>query len=161
MVFNLALHYVWSREDAEEITQDVFVKVFEGLSKFRNESQLRTWIYRITKNTAVDFIKAKNRKKRGGGWRTLFMDAPQWSDKELIPFAHPGFEWEHREEVEIIMRIIFELPSKQRDAIVLTKLNGESQADAAVLMGVSTKALENYVLRAKQNIQTKLKLITQ
>jgi RNA polymerase sigma-70 factor (ECF subfamily) len=65
MVFNVALHYVWKREDAEEVTQDVFIKVFEGLNQFRSESQLRTWIYRITVNTAIDFLKAKQRQKRG------------------------------------------------------------------------------------------------
>ena len=44
MVLNVALHYVWSKEDAEEVSQDVFVKVFEGLNQFRSESQLRTVI---------------------------------------------------------------------------------------------------------------------
>ena len=161
MVYNLSLHYVWSREDAEEITQDVFLRVFEGIEGFRNESQLRTWIYRITVNTCLDFIKAKNRKKRGGGWRALFIDGPKWSDRDLIPFAHPGFDMEEREAVEEIMRVIFQLPEKQRDAIVLTKLNGESQANAAQLMGISRKALENHVQRAKVNIQIKLKMIAE
>ena len=59
MVYNLSLQYVWSAEDAEEITQDVFLKVFESLGKFRSESHLRTWIYRITINTSLDFLKAR------------------------------------------------------------------------------------------------------
>jgi len=156
MVYNLSLQYVWSAEDAEEITQDVFLKVFESLGKFRSESHLRTWIYRITINTSLDFLKAKKRQKRGGGWKPLFMDAPNWNDKELIPFAHPGIEMESKEKVEEIMRMIFQLPEKQRDAIVLTKIQGESLTDASNLMGVSAKSLENYLLRAKVALRSKL-----
>ena len=64
MVFNLALQYVQNIQDAEEITQDVFVKVFDNLNSFKNQSSLKTWIYRISINQALDFIKAKNSQKR-------------------------------------------------------------------------------------------------
>jgi len=158
MVFNVALHYVWKREDAEEVTQDVFIKVFEGLNQFRSESQLRTWIYRITVNTAIDFLKAKQRQKRGGGWRQLFMDAPNWNDSVLFPFAHPGFDGEQQEQVEQIMRWVFELPKQQREAIVLTKLQGMSVQEAAECMGITTKAVENFLYRAKKHIQGKITL---
>ena len=60
MVFNLALQYVQNIQDAEEITQDVFVKVFDSLNSFKNQSSLKTWIYRISINQSLDFIKAKN-----------------------------------------------------------------------------------------------------
>lgn len=63
MVYNLSLHYVWSKEDAEEITQDVFIQVFSHIEQFRHEAQLRTWIYRITIHTALDFLKKKARKR--------------------------------------------------------------------------------------------------
>jgi RNA polymerase sigma-70 factor (ECF subfamily) len=144
MVYNLSLHYVWSKEDAEEITQDVFIQVFSHIEQFRHEAQLRTWIYRITIHTALDFLKKKARKKRGGGW------------KALIPFAHPGFDLEQKEQVEQLMRWIFELPDKQRDAIVLTKLEALSYQVAADCMQISVKSLENYIFRAKKNIQEKI-----
>ena len=156
MVYNLSLHYVWSKEDAEEITQDVFIQVFRHIEQFRHESQLRTWIYRITIHTALEFLKKKARKKRGGGWKALFIDSPHWNDKELIPFAHPGFDLEQKEQVEQLMRWIFELPDKQRDAIVLTKLEALSYQVAADCMQISVKSLENYIFRAKKNIQEKL-----
>ena len=64
MVFNLALQYVQNIEDAEEITQDVFVKVFDNIDSFKKQASLKTWIYRICINQSLDFIKAKNSQKR-------------------------------------------------------------------------------------------------
>ena len=65
MVYNLALHYVQNREEAEEICQDVFVNVHFAKDNFRNEASIKTWIYRITINKSLDYIKAKKRKKDG------------------------------------------------------------------------------------------------
>lgn len=64
MVFNLALQYVQNIEDAEEIMQDVFVKVHNNLNSFKNKSSLKTWIYRIAINQSLDFIKAQKTKKK-------------------------------------------------------------------------------------------------
>jgi len=64
MVYNLCMNYLHNAQDAEEATQDVFLKVHEGLSKFRGEAALRTWIYRVAINTSLDHIKARKRKKR-------------------------------------------------------------------------------------------------
>ena len=60
LVFNVALNYLQNVEDAEEITQDVFVKVYHSLDNFNQKSSHKTWIYRITINQCLDFIKQKN-----------------------------------------------------------------------------------------------------
>ena len=60
LVYNVALHYLQNVEDAEEITQDVFVQVHNSLDSFKENSSLKTWIYRITINKSLDFIKHKN-----------------------------------------------------------------------------------------------------
>ncbi len=64
VVFNLALQYVQHQEDAEEITQNVFVKIYAKIDTFQQQSDLKTWIYRITINQSLDFIKAQNARKR-------------------------------------------------------------------------------------------------
>jgi len=64
LVYNVALHYVQNIEDAEEITQDVFIQVHGSLEKFQEKSTVKTWLYRITINKSLDFIKHKNSKKR-------------------------------------------------------------------------------------------------
>ena len=64
LVYNLALNYLQNIEDAEEITQDVFIQINNSLSNFQEKSSLKTWIYRITINKCLDFIKHKNSQKR-------------------------------------------------------------------------------------------------
>jgi RNA polymerase sigma-70 factor (ECF subfamily) len=64
LVYNVALNYLQNREDAEEITQDVFVQVHHSIAQFNKNSELKTWIYRITINKCLDFIKRKSSKKR-------------------------------------------------------------------------------------------------
>ena len=64
LVYNVALNYLQNIEDAEEITQDVFLQLYQSLDKFKNNSSLKTWIYRITINKSLDFIKHKNSVKR-------------------------------------------------------------------------------------------------
>jgi RNA polymerase sigma-70 factor (ECF subfamily) len=59
MVYNLALHYVQNSQDAEEITQDVFVSVYQSLATFKESSTISTWIYRMAINKSLDYIKSK------------------------------------------------------------------------------------------------------
>jgi len=66
LVFNLTLQYTQNYEDAQEITQDVFVSIHQSLSKFNKAAKLNTWIYRITINKSLYFIKSRKRKKRFG-----------------------------------------------------------------------------------------------
>ena len=60
LVFTMALHYLQNVEDAEEVTQDVFVKIYHSLNSFNQKASYKTWIYRITINQSLDFIKKKN-----------------------------------------------------------------------------------------------------
>ena len=64
LVYNVALNYLQNIEDAEEVTQDVFVQIHESLHQFNKKSSLKTWIYRITINRSLNFIKHKASKKR-------------------------------------------------------------------------------------------------
>lgn len=71
LVFNLSLNYVQNVQDAEEITQDVFVKIHKSRHNFKQRSKVSTWIYRITINSCLDFIKAKNAQKRKAVFASL------------------------------------------------------------------------------------------
>lgn len=61
LVYNLCLNYLQNIEDAEEVTQDVFVTIFKKQEEFKSNSSLKTWIYRITINHCLDFLKEKKR----------------------------------------------------------------------------------------------------
>jgi len=157
LVFNLSLQYVQHQEDAEEITQDVFVKVYQSLDQFKEDSTLTTWIYRITINTSLDFLKAKQRKKRWGILTSIFHDNQVEIKHDGINFSHPGVELEHKEEVAKIFLAINSLAENQKTAIILSKLEQKTQQEIAEIMNLSTKAVESLIQRAKTNLQKKLK----
>lgn len=156
MVYNLALNYVQNVEDAEEITQDVFVAVHSKLNTFRKESEYSTWIYRITINRSLDHVKAKKRKKRFAFFTSLFYEDANSIDHKSFGIDHPGVALEQKEALSEIFRLINDLPVNQKTALILTRLEGKSQIDVADIMEISQKAVESLVSRAKKNLENKL-----
>lgn len=154
MVYNLALNYVQNMEDAEEITQDVFLAVFDNLANFHAESAYKTWIYRIAINKSLDFIKYKNSKKR---WFTFGSK----TDNEAVfarvsDFNHPGVLLEQEEAVKQIFEVINSLPENQKTAFLLAKLDGLSNPEIAAVMEISISAVESLLFRAKATLKQKL-----
>ena len=98
LVYNLALNYSTNKEDAEEITQDVFITVFKKMSSFRNESKIETWIFRVTINKSLDYLKAKKRFKRNFMNEAVSID--QMDQSEYSNFNHPGVLLESKEKVQ-------------------------------------------------------------
>lgn len=152
-VFNLALQYVQNMEDAEEITQDVFVSVYQSMSSFKEQSSLGTWIYRITINKSLDFIKAKQRKKRFGFLTSLFYEDSNEVKHDVPAFDHPGMQMESREAMARIFSAINQLPANQKTALILSKIEQKSQVEVAEIMDISAKAVESLIQRAKSNMQ--------
>lgn len=154
MVYNLALNYLQNAEDAEEVAQDVFVQVYQSLHKFRNDATLKTWIYRITINKSLDFIKHRNSKKR------FFIFGkradPETALGKIANFEHPGVLMENRENAELLFSAINQLPENQKTAFLLAKLEGLSNPEIAVVMEVSISSVESLVFRAKTNLREKL-----
>jgi RNA polymerase sigma-70 factor (ECF subfamily) len=156
MVYNLALNYTQNVEDAEEITQDVFVSVYQSLNSFQENSSLSTWIYRITINKSLDFLKSKQRKKRFALLTSLFFDNSNDLKHNPPEYNHPGVLLEHKEALSKLFKVINELPNKQKTALILHKIEQKSQAEVAEIMYISPKAAESLIQRAKTNLSKKL-----
>ena len=156
LVYNVALNYLQNVEDAEEITQDVFVQLHQSIGKFQNNSTLKTWIYRITINKCLDFIKHKNSKKR-------FFIFGNKSNSEIelqkvSNFEHPGILMENKEDAKVLFSIINQLTENQKTAFVLSKLDGLSNPEIATIMAVSVSSVESLVFRAKATLREKLSI---
>jgi RNA polymerase sigma-70 factor (ECF subfamily) len=155
LVFNVCLHYVLNREDAQDVTQEVFVKVYHHLHQYNADTaSLKTWMYRIAINQSLDFLRAKRTKKRFGFITSLFYPD---SNEPLHDVAHPGIAMEDKESLEELLVIIQSLPEKQMTAIILTKIEDRPQKEVAAIMDMNIKAVESLVNRAKQSIEKKLK----
>ena len=152
MVFNLALQYVQNIEDAEEITQDVFVKVFNNLHAYKKQASIKTWMYRIAINQSLDFIKLKNARKRNI-LSSIFSLNDTNHKIEPLHFNHPGIILEQKEAYQKIFEAINRLPNNQKTVIILLKIEDKSQAEAAEIMDLNVKALESLFQRAKKKLE--------
>lgn len=156
MVYNLALQYAQNTEDAEEITQDVFLTIYRSLDGFRHESKMSTWIYRIGINKSIDFVKARRRKKRFTLLTSQFQPGSADEIAHSVSFDHPGVKLEQKEALSRLFMYINELPDQQRTALILHKIEQKSQVEAAEIMEISPKALESLVQRAKVSLKKKM-----
>jgi RNA polymerase sigma factor (sigma-70 family) len=146
-VYNTALSYVQDQQAAEEVTQDVFMTVFRNAMKFRGDAALGTWIYRITVNTSLNFIK----KKR----RFSFLQLGH-EDKDQPDFEHPGIEMEKQEHAKMLFWAIDTLPAQQKTAFILSFVEELPRQEVADIMEISLKAAESLLQRAKKNLRDKL-----
>ncbi len=152
MVYNTVLGFVQNMHDAEDITQDVFIKVYENIGKFKQQSKLSTWIYRISITQAIDFMRHKNRKKRAGFLSSLF-GANNELLHEPVEFIHPGVLAENKERSAILFNAINRLPEKQKTAFMLQKVQDMSQQKIAEVMQLNEGAVESLLMRAKGNLK--------
>jgi RNA polymerase sigma factor (sigma-70 family) len=161
MIFNLALQYVQNSADAEEITQDVFLTVHQRLSSFKGDSTISTWVYRIGVSKCLDFIKAKKRMKRFAFITSLYKDDTMELLHDPADFNHPGVLLENREDLQRLFGFINELPVNQRTALILCKIEGQAQSTVAEIMGITVKAVESLVQRAKANLSIKIEEVSE
>jgi RNA polymerase sigma factor (sigma-70 family) len=156
MVYNTALGIVQNEEDADDITQDVFVQVFRSVSSFKGDSKLSTWIYRITVSRALDHERKKKRKKRFAFIQGFF---GTHEEERLHPlnFEHPGVLLENKERSAELFRAMQNIPEKQRVAFTLHKLEGQSYQEIAGIMDTSLYAVESLMARARTNLKKELK----
>lgn len=153
MVFNLCLKYLQSIEDAEDVTQEVFITVFKSIHQFKGESKISTWIYKIAITKSLEFIRMKKRKKRFAFFQSIFSDEKGEINISDVHFHHPGIQLENKERAAILFNAIDKLPENQKAAYILCKLEDLSYNEIAEIMKVTVPSVESLLFRAKQNLQ--------
>ena len=152
LVYNTALGLVQNAGDAEDITQEVFIKVYESVHQFKGESAFSTWLYRIAVTKSLEMIRNRKRKKRFAFITGLFGE-----DNELRhdppDFVHPGVQLDNRENASILFKAIAKLPENQRIAFTLHKVEGIPYQEISEVMKISVSAVESLIHRAKANLR--------
>jgi len=152
MVYNTAVSIVQNADDADDITQEVFIQVYQSISSFKGESKFSTWLYKVTLSKALDHEKKKKRKKRFAFVQILFGNH---DDEQLHPveFDHPGIQLEKKQRANELFRALKQIPDKQRIAFTLHKLEGQSYQEIAQIMNTSLYAVESLMGRAKNSLK--------
>jgi RNA polymerase sigma-70 factor (ECF subfamily) len=155
LVYNTALGLLQNAEDAEDITQEVFIKVYESVHQFKGESAFSTWLYKIAVTKSLELIRSRKRKKR-----FAFITSILGENNELKhdppEFHHPGIQLDNRERAATLFKAIAKLPDNQRVAFTLHKLEGVSYIEIGDVMQLSVSAVESLIHRAKSNLKKDL-----
>jgi RNA polymerase sigma factor (sigma-70 family) len=152
-VYNTSLGILQHEEDAEDVSQEVFIEIFQSISGFKGDSKLSTWIYRITVTKSLEFLRNKKRKKRFAFVQSLFGMESTLPLKDKAHFYHPGIQLENKERSAILFGAIDKLPENQKTAFVLAKIEHLSYDEITEVMKISLSSVESLMFRAKQNLQ--------
>lgn len=152
LMFRTAMGFVHSREDAEDIAQEVFLKAYRHWDSFRGEAEISTWLYRIAVNLSINFVKREKRRKTIRQGESML--------KNLFNIAgndkNPRQQLESEETDNAVRAAIDSLPEKQRTAFILSRYDELSQKETARIMQITEGAVEQLLQRAKKNLRKKL-----
>ncbi len=155
IVYNTIVNITQHPQDAEDLTQEVFIQVYKSVCNFRGDAKISTWIYRIAVTKSLEWERKKKSNKAINYFKNLIGIAPV--EKVIPEFHHPGVALQQKENAAILFKALKLLPENQRVAFLLIKAEGLSYAEVSLIMDKSIKSIEGLVQRAKEQLKTILK----
>lgn len=154
-VMRTCMGFLHNNDDAQDITQEVFIEVFESIDKFRGDAKLSTWIYRIAVNKSLNFMRSSKKRSFFQNIESVFTG----SDNSLVVAdnnSEPHQQMEQNETASILKKAIESLAKNQQIAFTMHKYEDLSYKQIAEIMDVSLSSVESLIHRAKVNLQKKL-----
>jgi RNA polymerase sigma-70 factor (ECF subfamily) len=147
-MFRLAWRMTCDKAAAEDIVQDAFVKAWRKIGTFRMESSFRSWLHRITVNTAMDYLRKQSKRQK------LEIEEPHW--ERLIQASEAS-----KTDVQIDIQTqtqaaLMKLSEKERAALMLRHFEGHSINEIAELLNISAGACKQTVFRAVKKMRIEL-----
>ena len=156
MVVQLAANLLGDREEALDLSQDVFLRVFRTIHRFRGQSSLRTWIYRIVVNQARNQHRFWRRRHRAD---QISLDQHVAAHGDFLSECEPGPDrvLAQKELAARLRTALDRLPFDQRNAIVLREVDGLSYEEIAYSLGLAIGTVKSRLTRARQSLRAELR----
>jgi len=156
-VVNLSYRYLGNRSDAEDLAQEVFLKVYRARARYKPTAKFTTWLYRVAVNACLNEVR--NRRHRPTHVAASL--GPAAEDDAVAPVADhnaasPLDEAERSELREQVRAALSELPERQRLAILLNKFHGLGYEEMAESLGLSVPAVKSLLVRARENVKRQI-----
>jgi RNA polymerase sigma-70 factor (ECF subfamily) len=157
-VMRTCMGFVHNYTDAEDISQEVFIEIYQSIGKFRGDSKLSTWIYRITVNKSLNFIRKNKKHNVLKSIESFFTGNNDGSSSIDIADekAETKTRIEQTETADVLAKAIDSLAKNQKIAFTLHKYDDLSYKQIAEVMELSLSSVESLIHRAKTNLQKKL-----
>lgn len=153
MVLNCSFKFLRNVESAQDLTQEVFLEVFESIHTFKQNSKLSTWIYRITVTKSINQLNSLKTKKRFAFLTSLFGVE---NSEEIFAASennNPDKLLENKDRAAILKWAIEKLPEKQSIAFTLSKNEEMNYEEIANILNTSISSVESLLHRAKSNLK--------
>ena len=157
MIFRTCMGFLHQKDDADDLTQEIFIQAFQSLGSFKGNSSFSTWIYRIAINASLNKVRQTSRRNLFQRLDGLFN--PEKKNADLLS----GIVTDNPENILIneehrlwVQNALNDLPENQRIAIVLSKYDDLSQKEIAEIINTTEGAVESLIQRAKSNLREKL-----
>jgi RNA polymerase sigma-70 factor (ECF subfamily) len=154
-VVNLTYRYLGNKSDAEDLAQEVFLKVYRARARYEASAKFTTWLYRVAANACLNEVRDRRRRPT---FHAASFDA---GDDASAPAAHhsassPLEEAERSEMREHVRLALAELPERQRMALVLNKFHGLGYEELADSLEMTVPAVKSLLVRARENVRRRI-----
>jgi RNA polymerase sigma-70 factor (ECF subfamily) len=150
LVFTLAIRMLKNREEAEEVSQDTFIKIYKALPKFKGESKLSTWIYKVAYNTCLDQIKKNNRR-----YDEVAIDS--FSENQIKTLDNALDALEEKEQQQTIQDCLQQLTSKDSFLLTLFYFEELSLEEISKVVNMEANTVKVNIHRARKRLGNILK----
>jgi RNA polymerase sigma factor (sigma-70 family) len=147
IVYTLALRILKNHEEAEELSQDVFIKIYKSLNTFNHKSRFSTWIYRITYNNSINRLRSQKK----------YYETLEINDNIVSGFYDNFDRHEEEEEKKIILDCICSLPETERIIITLYYYDDMPVKEISEITGISPANVKVKLFRSRQKLYEELK----
>lgn len=153
-IFGYFVHLVRNHTEAEDLTQEVFLRLFRSRERYKPKARLSTWVFHITQNVARNALRSKRRRP------AFPIDFTQLSQNEEISLCStetaPSEPLERAELADIVRDAVEELGERQREAVWLHQLEGRTYNEVADELDMSPKAAKSLLYRARNQLREAL-----
>ena len=150
-VFNVALQMTGNREDAQDMTQEAFLKAYSSLSSFRGDSKFSSWLYRIVSNVCLDFKRRQGRRPSS----SLTVEDDEGENVQLDiadESQSPEALLERKMTREAVRAGLQQLPDEQRQILLLREIQGLSYEEIGEAMGLEAGTVKSRIFRARKKL---------
>lgn len=150
LVFTLALRMLKNREEAEEVAQDTFIKVFKSINKFKGDSKFSTWIYRITYNSCLDVLKKYKQEYK-------LDPIDEYTERQLVTFENAFDALADKEQRQTIETCLQKLPEEDGFLLTLYYFEEQSIDEIAKIVGLTVNNVKVKLFRSRKKLAYLLK----